>query len=339
MRSSSARTSSARRTSSAPSASSTCATVRGPMIGAVTTGLCRSHASATSAGAEPISAHSFSHASSLVRCDSIWAWMCCAAPPSAAGAVGEHAAEEAAAERAPRDHAESVVLARGEHLELHGPGVQVVEALLRHEAERVPAARRLVRLDDVPSREVAAPDVEHLPLRDQHVHRLPDLVPWCVAIDVVHLVQVDVVGLQPAEAVLTRLPDVQRGELALVRPRTARVVHLRRDDDAFAPAITLREPPADDRLGEAVPVAVDVGGVEEVQPELEAAVHDPERLVLVGLHTLVRGAHPEVHRAEHERAHAQSRASEQSIVHRSTLPASRISAAAEGADGPPARPS
>src|SRR5829696_40579 len=109
------------------------------------------------------------------------------------GAVGEHAAEQPTTERAPRDHADAVVLARGEHFELDGAGVEVVEALLRHEAERPSPLGGFVRLHDVPAGEVAAAHVEHFALLYEDVHRLPDLVPRRVAVDVMHLVEVDVV--------------------------------------------------------------------------------------------------------------------------------------------------
>ena len=49
------------------------------------------------------------------------------------------------------------------------------------------------------SRRSSRADVEHLALRDQRLHRLPDLVPRRRPVDVVHLVEVDVVGLQPAQ--------------------------------------------------------------------------------------------------------------------------------------------
>src|SRR5262245_39867690 len=44
-----------------------CSRVRGPMIGAVTTGFVSSHANATSAGFSPICLQNFSHASICVR--------------------------------------------------------------------------------------------------------------------------------------------------------------------------------------------------------------------------------------------------------------------------------
>ena len=66
-------------------------------------------------------------------------------------------------------------------------------------------ARDLVRARDVPAGEVARADVEDLPLLHQQLHRLPDLVPPRVAVDVVHLIEVDVIGLEPLERRLARV--------------------------------------------------------------------------------------------------------------------------------------
>src|SRR5438270_181402 len=85
-------------------------------------------------------------------------------------------------------------------------GEDVVEALLAHKAHEVPLVRQLIRLRDVPAGEVRAAHVEHLALTDQLLHGLPDLLPRGRAVDVVHLVEVDVVGLKSAQAVLARLP-------------------------------------------------------------------------------------------------------------------------------------
>jgi len=72
----------------------------------------------------------------------------------------------------------------------------------------------------------------------------------------------------------------------------------------------LCEPTADDLLGDATTglPAVDVGGVEEVEAELERSVHDREALALSRLWT-------EVHRAEAEAAHLESRAPELHVLH------------------------
>src|SRR4051794_17574708 len=96
----------------------------------------------------------------------------------------DDAAEQAALQRAPRDHAEPVLLRGGQHLQLDVPDEQVVDGLLADQAEEVAVPGRLLRLSEVPAREVAAADVEHLALCDKGLHRLPDLVPRRAAVDV-----------------------------------------------------------------------------------------------------------------------------------------------------------
>src|SRR5262249_28176333 len=140
-------------------------------------------------------------------------------------------------------------------------------------------------------------------------------------VDVVHLVEVDVVGLQVPQARLARLADVERGEAPLVGPLPGGAEDLRREHQAVATPAALGEPAADDPLrdagaptgaGVAAP-AVDVRGGQEVDPVLEGAIHDRERVPLRGPAALP----PEVHRAEAERADAKAEAAEAAIVHRS----------------------
>ena len=130
--------------SSARSAPSSCSIVRGPMIGAVTAGWCSSQASATSAGLlAELGAQRLPRlelravlldlplrvlaASAGPRC------LARSAPPS-----------KPPRERAPGDQAQPVACGRRDHLELDRSRVQVVEALLGHQPERVPRARGLV---------------------------------------------------------------------------------------------------------------------------------------------------------------------------------------------------
>ena len=79
----------------------------------------------------------------------------------------------------------------------------------------------------------------------------------------------------------------------------------------------LREPAPEDLFGDALALlpAIDVGGVEEVDPQLQGAVHDRVR---VGLGRLVA----EVHGAEAQPADAQAGASELDVInrHRATVP-------------------
>src|SRR5439155_22449786 len=126
--------------------------------------------------------------------------------------------------------------AGGDDLELDGPRAQVVEALLRDDAEQMPDRGAGVRLRELPGREVAAADVEHLAGPDELVHRLPELVEGRGAVDVVHLVEVDVVGAEAPEALVARAPDVVGGQPAVVRARPHAPVDLGGQHAALAPS-------------------------------------------------------------------------------------------------------
>ena len=72
------------------------------------------------------------------------------------------------------------------------------------------------------------------------------------ALDMVHLVQVDVVGLEPPQAVLAGPADVVGRKAALVWPLAHRAVDLGRQHDLLAPPAALRQPAPDDLLGDAL---------------------------------------------------------------------------------------
>ena len=48
----------------------------------------------------------------------------------------------------------------------------------------------------MPAGEIAAADIENLPFTNQLLHRLPDFFPGRVPIDMMHLVEIDVLGAQ-----------------------------------------------------------------------------------------------------------------------------------------------
>src|SRR5438067_4515817 len=126
----------------------------------------------------------------------------------------------------------------------------------------------LVGLHDVPTREVAAAHVDDLAFAHQLLHRLPDLFPRRGTVDVVHLVEVDVVGVEAAQAGFAGVPDVAGGEAPFVGPVPHLSIHLGGQDDLLAPAAALGEPAADDalrvpRTGPVGPAAVAVGRVDQ----------------------------------------------------------------------------
>lgn len=77
---------------------------------------------------------------------------------------------------------------------------------------------------DIPTREVAAADVNHLALLYQQFYCLPELLPWCAPIYVVHLLEVDVIHLQLTQAVLAGLSDVVSREAAVIRADAHRLI-------------------------------------------------------------------------------------------------------------------
>ena len=165
----------------------------------------------------------------------------------------------------------------------------------------------------MPTREVAAAHVDDLALAHQLLHRLPDLFPWRCAVDVVHLVQVEVVGVEAAQAGLTRVPDVPGGETTFVGPVPHLAIHFAGQDDLLAPAAALGQPAADDPLrvsctGPVGPATVAVGRVEEVDAVLEGTVHNRPAVLFRGLGT-------EVHGSQAQAAHLQSSTTQVRIVH------------------------
>ena len=217
--------------------------------------------------------------------------------------LAQRAAQQAAGQRAPWDQAQSVVATGGNHFELDHAVVEVVDALLAHQAGRPAPGCFLAGRGNVPAGEVARPHVDDLALLHQGVEALPRFVPRARAIDVVHLIEVDPVGPQASQAAFAVLPDLDGreaaaigiglGQVAFARHR---VVDLGGKKHRVATATALREPAADDFLGRAVlhRPAVDVGRVEEVDAELQGTIHDLEAVSFTGDPTEVHGAQAQV---------------------------------------------
>ncbi len=93
------------------------------------------------------------------------------------------------------------------------------------------------------------------------------------------LIEVDPVGVEPAQRILDRAHDPAAGVAAPVGVLAHGVVELRGEDYVVAPAAGERL--ADDLLRLAL--AIDVGGVDEVDARVERAVDDPDGLVVIGV--------------------------------------------------------
>jgi hypothetical protein len=113
----------------------------------------------------------------------------------------------------------------------------------------------------------------------------------------VHLIQVDVVGAQPPQGLITRTADIQRGQEPVIGPRAHATVELGGQDDPVPPPASCRQPAPDDLLGHALRARPPVGVrcVQEVDPVIQRAIHDLVRFLRLG-------DRAEVHRAEAEPA-------------------------------------
>ena len=174
--------------------------------------------------------------------------------------------------------------ARGRELRLGTAVQQVVHHLRGHGSGDQPAVvGDPQRLGHLPGRMVGQGDVAELALPDQVVVDRERLLQRRVRVGEVSVVEVDAVGAQPAQALLDLLDDVPARQ-AGVRveaplPRLGGQHHLvtavRRGRGRGSP----RRTRARDAGGEAGPVerrrrAVNVGGVEEVDAEVQRRAHD-----------------------------------------------------------------
>ena len=128
---------------------------------------------------------------------------------------------------------------------------------------------------------------------------LPRLVPGAVAVDVVHLVKVDVIGLETLQASFAVLADLVRRKAAAVCVGFCqvglaldRIEDLRGQHYRVPAAASLGKPATQDLLGVALLATptIDVGGVEEVDAKFQSPVHDLETLFLGGVPAEVHGA-------------------------------------------------
>lgn len=133
---------------------------------------------------------------------------------------------------------------------------------LRHGSIMPETLARMADFEKVVAIKWAPPaDVDHA---ERFLHRR-------IGIRTVQLIEIDVIGLQAAQAVLDRGEDVAPGETSVVRPVTCLAPHFRRQHD-IVPATCQRL--ADDLLR--APPAVDVRRVDEVDPLVEGAMDDAQ---------------------------------------------------------------
>ena len=145
--------------------------------------------------------------------------------------AGEHALRD----RRPHDLRQPELLdAGGHHLGLDDPPQHRVLRLARHERDAAARAASAAPARICVGGPLRHADVEHLARPDDVGERLHRLLERRLVVVAVRLVEVDVVGLQPAQRAVDRLHDVLAGQAAVVPARAGRPVHLREDLQALA---------------------------------------------------------------------------------------------------------
>ena len=135
-----------------------------------------------------------------------------------------------------------------------------------------------VRAADRLRRRLREPEVRTLPAVDELGHRADRLLDRRVRVDAVLVVEVDVVDAEALQRGVASRCGRSRDEPSIVRvPSSSRTIaELRRQHDLVA---TTGDRAADELLVRAR--AVHVGGVEEVDAELERAMDRRDRLLFV----------------------------------------------------------
>ena len=167
--------------------------------------------------------------------------------------------------------------------------MQQVEVVLRaHEPGEAVLLRDGLGVVDLLAGEVGVADLAHLPVAHEAVESSERLLDRHVGIGPVLLVQIDAVGAEAPQAPFDRFGDPAAAGAGVARVVVDRGDELGGDDDLVAPAgerfaeVLLRAGPA-----------VDVGGVEEVDPGVESGVDDSGAALLVDAHPEVVAAQPD----------------------------------------------
>src|ERR1019366_6192618 len=151
--------------------------------------------------------------------------------------------QAATRQRAPGNYADTLRLAKGNHLALLLAIKQIV--MILHGDETGPAVKvgQIKSLGELPRMHGRGTDITHLAGFHHVVQRLQSFFDRCFVIPAVNLVKVYIVGLQPAQALVELVQDGFAGETMAVGFVAHDAVDLGGDDDGFAADVGLQEPP------------------------------------------------------------------------------------------------
>ena len=175
-------------------------------------------------------------------------------------------------------HADAFGLAEADHLALFFAIEQVVVVLHGDEARPAVEVGEIERLGELPGVHGRGADVADLAGLHHIVERFEGFFDRGFVVPAMDLVEVDVVGLQAAEALVEFVEDGFAREAAAVGFVAHHAVDLGGDDDGFAAGVGLEEAAENDF---AVAAGVDIGGIEEVDAEVEGLAEEGLALLFV----------------------------------------------------------
>ncbi|HVN93040.1 MAG TPA: hypothetical protein VMT38_05065 [Terracidiphilus sp.] len=176
------------------------------------------------------------------------------------------AGEPAARKWTPREHADALIDAEAGHLALFFAIEQVVVVLHGDEARPAVQVGHVERLRELPRKHGRCPDVARLSSFHDVVQGFHRLFDGCVVIPAVNLVEVNVVGLEPAKALVDFEEDFLARKAFAVGLVAHHALQLGGDDDGLTARVRFQEA-ADD--GFAFAAGINIGGVEEVDSKIE----------------------------------------------------------------------
>ena len=126
--------------------------------------------------------------------------------------------------------------------------------------------RDVDRLGELPGMHRGGADIAGLAGLHHVMQRLQRFLDRRRVVEAVDLVEIDIIGAEPAQAVVDLVEDRLARQAGAVRAGAHAVEHLGGEHDVLAPGEIL-DGAADDLLRGAV--RIDIGGIEEIDPELE----------------------------------------------------------------------
>ena len=134
--------------------------------------------------------------------------------------------------------------------------VEMVDALLTRQPVETPSPGFLAGGGDVPAGKIAGPGIHDFALLGQDVVALPDLGPRTGTVYVMHLIEIDMIRLQPFEAALAVFANLVGAETATVAVHFRQVglagygvEYLGGQDNRITATTALCQPTPDNLLG------------------------------------------------------------------------------------------